>query len=182
MLRGGSGCGELGLGGCWDRDQERGLLGDQGSQPLAPPRPRDRWQGNTSNCIDQTMSSWRFLTKNVENNEKNAQVENYRASSFAISPLKNVARVDFEARCPLKSLFSRDNSLPPKHCCPSPQCTFAKQNSFVFINFLSSYLDLFQYSECIRERERENSGRFSGNSKFFFTEIEIIWQATVKYF
>jgi len=89
----------------------------------------------------------------------------------------------------LKSLFSRDNSHPSKHCCPSPQCTFAKQNSFVFINFLSSYLDLFQYSESIRgerererERERENSGRFSGNSKFFLTEIEIIWQATVKYF
>lgn len=32
------------------------------------------------------------------------------------------------------------------------------------------------------QRERENSGRFSGNSKFFFTEIGIIWQPTVKYF
>lgn len=33
-----------------------------------------------------------------------------------------------------------------------------------------------------RERERENSGRFSGNGKFFFTEIEITWQPAVKSF
>lgn len=123
-------------------------------------------------------------SRTTANVTKPTQVENYGAPSSAITPLQNLARGDFEARCPLKCLFSRDNSLPSKHCCPSPQCTFAEQNSFVFINFLSSYLDLFQYSECIREREREreNSGRFSGNSKFFFTEIEIIWQGTVKYF
>lgn len=38
------------------------------------------------------------------------------------------------------------------------------------------------YKEREREKGRKNSGRFSGNSKFFFTEIEIIWQAAVKYF
>lgn len=38
------------------------------------------------------------------------------------------------------------------------------------------------YKEKGREKGRKNSGRFSGNSKFFFTEIEIIWQAAVKYF
>lgn len=55
-----------------------------------------------------------------------------------------------------KILFFQHNSLYAKQCLPSPFSSMhLRKTEFIFINFLSSYLDLFQCSECIKKRERE---------------------------